>query len=221
MGDVPSEFFAKWPAFAASIGTVNLWSVAIASFTVLIAVVWPRVNRRIPAPFVALFLTTLAVQMLQLPVGTIGTRFGREKPGRSRLRHRHALIPGFCRHSLVPRLPSLLLCIESSFCGGGRRNDRRKASLKHGTGGTGCRECNYAAFCIGAGAIARTATNIKNGGCTPVAGITHAIVLLIITLFLAMGGSIPMATLAGIPRHGGVSHERLEIIPRRTARAAF
>src|SRR5690348_17493206 len=76
MGPVPAEFVLKWRAFAAHLGAVNAWSILVAALTLAIILAWPRVNRRIPSPFVALIVATAAVQIVHLPVETIGSRFG-------------------------------------------------------------------------------------------------------------------------------------------------
>ena len=76
MGPVPADFVPKWRALAAHLGVVNVWAVLVATVTLAIIVVWPRVSRRIPSPFVALIVATAAVQLLHLPVETIGSRFG-------------------------------------------------------------------------------------------------------------------------------------------------
>src|SRR5690606_16308406 len=74
--DVPAEFFEKWGAFAEHVGTANPWAILVSAVTLLVLVVWPRVSRRVPAPFVALVLATVLVQVADLPVETIESRFG-------------------------------------------------------------------------------------------------------------------------------------------------
>src|SRR5207245_11563779 len=75
-GPVPAEFLARWRTVAAHFGSLNPWAVTVSLATVATIVLWPRLNRRIPSPFVALVVTTAAVQLLHLPVDTIGSRFG-------------------------------------------------------------------------------------------------------------------------------------------------
>src|SRR5690606_3634625 len=74
--DLPPEFIHQWRAYAANIGSADLPTVAIAALAVTIILLWPRVSRKIPAPFVALIATTLLVRLLDIPVETIGSRFG-------------------------------------------------------------------------------------------------------------------------------------------------
>src|SRR2546429_7079508 len=76
MGTVPPEFVERWRAFGGPLPTMNPWAVSVSVLTLAIIVAWPRFNRRIPSPFVALIVTTALVQLLHLPVETIGTRFG-------------------------------------------------------------------------------------------------------------------------------------------------
>src|SRR2546422_105507 len=75
-GRVPAEFLPRWRTVAAHFGSLNPWAVVVSLLTLAIIVFWPRLNRRIPSPFVALIVTTAAVQLLHLPVDTIGSRFG-------------------------------------------------------------------------------------------------------------------------------------------------
>src|SRR5438128_12655196 len=76
MGTVPPEFVEKWRAFGGHLATMNPWAVSVSVLTLAIIVAWPRLELRIPSPFVALIVTTALVQLLHLPVETIGSRFG-------------------------------------------------------------------------------------------------------------------------------------------------
>ena len=76
MGTVPADFLDKWRAFGSHFNAVDPWAVLVALTTLAIIVGWPYVNRRVPSPFVALIVTTALVQLLHLPVDTIGSRFG-------------------------------------------------------------------------------------------------------------------------------------------------
>ncbi|HEX5831470.1 MAG TPA: SulP family inorganic anion transporter, partial [Gemmatimonadaceae bacterium] len=76
MGEVPAEFFAKWGAYAAAFDTVNLWALVVAVASLAILIFWPKVSVRVPAPFVALIATTVVARLADLPVETIGSRFG-------------------------------------------------------------------------------------------------------------------------------------------------
>src|SRR6185436_12971347 len=76
MGTVPADFVEKWAAIASSIGTFNGQAVGVAAFTITIITLWPRVSRKVPGPFVALIGATVLAWALDLPVETIGSRFG-------------------------------------------------------------------------------------------------------------------------------------------------
>ncbi|MHB0949881.1 MAG: SulP family inorganic anion transporter, partial [Gemmatimonadaceae bacterium] len=76
MGAVPAEFVEKWEAFFSHLGNVNPYAIGVSAITLLILIGWPKISRRLPAPFVALIATTVLVQLAGWPVETIGSRFG-------------------------------------------------------------------------------------------------------------------------------------------------
>ena len=202
MGDVPAGFIERWGAFAENIGTTNPWAVAVASFTLLMLVVWPRINRRIPAPFVALIVTTAAVHLFALPVETIGTRFGEINaslpepvvPRVSFEQLRSLVGPAFAI-AMLAAIESLLSAVVADGMIGGRHRSNVEL-VAQGLANIGS---SLFGGIPATGAIARTATNVKAGGRTPVAGIIHALTLLLITLFFGRWATmIPLATLAGI-----------------------
>ena len=202
MGTVPPEFVEKWRAFGGHLATMNPWAVSVSVLTLAIIVAWPRFNRRIPSPFVALIVTTALVQLLHLPVETIGTRFGVINAALPRpalpaitLAQLPALMGPAFTIALLGAVESLLSAVVSDGMIGGRHRSNMEL-VAQGV-------ANIASPLFGGipatGAIARTATNVKNGGRTPVAGITHSVTLLLIALFFGRwAGLIPMATLAGI-----------------------
>lgn len=202
MANVPSEFVAKWEAYAGAVGTVSPVAVAISVSTLLILNLWPRVSVKVPAPFVALVTTTAVVSLLGLPVETIGSRFGSvggglptpHWPQVSVDTVRELAGPAFTI-ALLAAIESLLSAVVADGMIGGRHRSNMEL-VAQGV-------ANIASSLFGGipatGAIARTATNIKSGGRTPVAGMIHAVVLLAITLFVgSLAARIPMATLAGI-----------------------
>ena len=202
MGSVPADFIGKWLAYGKT-ATGFTPSAVIVSFTALaIILIWPRVNRRIPGPFVALIVTTLLVKAMHLPVETIGTRFGGisasvphpQLPHLSLLEISALVGPAFTI-ALLAAVESLLSAVVADGMIGGRHRSNMEL-IAQGV-------ANIASSLFGGipatGAIARTATNIKNGARTPVAGIIHALTLLVITVFAGRwAGLIPMATLAAI-----------------------
>jgi SulP family sulfate permease len=202
MAEVPADFIEKWAAYTTHWSSFNWQALLVSALSLAILIGWPRVSRRIPAPFVALIAATLLVRIAGLDVETIGSRFGELS----------ARLP-------APRLPSfsgvdinqlispavtiaLLAAIESllsAVVADGMIGTRHRSDIELVAQGA----ANLATPLFGGipvtGAIARTATNIKNGGRTPVAGLIHALTLLLITLFFGkLVSYIPLAVLAAI-----------------------
>ena len=202
MDAVPAEFVAKWGAYVRVFESVNPWALLVATLALTIILVWPKLERRIPGPFVALIVTTVLVQLLHLPVETIGERFGAVHAGLPRPELPHVTLP-LLRVLVGPAFTiALLAAIESllsAVVADGMIGGRHRSNMELVAQGV----ANIASPLFGGmpdtGAIARTATNVKNGGRTPVAGMTHALTLLLITLFFGRwAGLIPLATLAAI-----------------------
>ncbi|HYU88938.1 MAG TPA: sulfate permease [Gemmatimonadales bacterium] len=201
-GPVPAEFLARWRTVAAHFGSLNPWAVAVSLVTLAIIVFWPRLNRRIPSPFVALIATTAAVQLLHLPVDTIGSRFGvinAALPAPSLPAVTFHQMPGLMGAAFTIALLGAVESLLSAVVADGMIGGRHRSNMELVAQGV----ANIASPLFGGipatGAIARTATNVRNGGRTPIAGIVHAVTLLLITLFFGRwAGLIPMATLAGI-----------------------
>ncbi|MFZ5624925.1 MAG: SulP family inorganic anion transporter [Gemmatimonadota bacterium] len=202
MGTVPAEFVEKWSAYAEHIDTFNPWAVVVAGLTIAIILLWPRIDRRIPGPFVALIAVTTVVQLFDLPVETIGDRFGEIRaslpapslPSVSFSTLTKLAAPAFTI-AVLAAIESLLSAVVADGMIGGKHRSNMEL-VAQGV-------ANIASPIFGGipatGAIARTATNVKNGGRTPVAGIVHAVTLLLITLFFGKWAAlIPMAVLAGI-----------------------
>ena len=202
MGTVPTSFVGKWDAFFEHAGAFSPAAALVGLSALAIVLLWPRVSRRVPAPFVALIATSAAAWWLKLPVETIGSRFG--------------ALPTSFPHPVLPHLGveqmiglvgpaftiALLAAVESllsAVVADGMIGSRHRPNAELVAQGI----ANLVAPLFGGipatGAIARTATNVKSGGRTPVAGIIHAITLLLITLFAGrLAAYIPMATLAAI-----------------------
>jgi SulP family sulfate permease len=202
MGAVPADFIGKWLAYGKTATGFTPSAVVVSLTALAIILIWPRVNRRIPGPFVALIVTTLLVKVMELPVETIGTRFGGisasvphpQLPHLSLLEITALVGPAFTI-ALLAAVESLLSAVVADGMIGGRHRSNMEL-IAQGV-------ANIASSLFGGipatGAIARTATNIKNGARTPVAGIIHALTLLVLTVFVGRwAGLIPMATLAAI-----------------------
>ncbi|HAH58774.1 MAG: SulP family inorganic anion transporter [Lentimicrobiaceae bacterium] len=201
-GEVPADFVEKWQFYFQHAGTVNYYAVAIAAFTVLVSVWWPKINKRIPGTLIALILTTLAVTTFQFPVETIGSRFGSisasfgspSLPSVNWATIRMLLAPAFTI-AMLGAIESLLSAMVADGATGGSHRSNTEL-IAQGF-------ANVITPLFGGipatGAIARTMTNIRNGGRTPIAGIIHALVLLLIMLFVGnLATLIPMSCLAGI-----------------------
>ena len=202
MDAVPADFFPKWTAYATAIGSVNMDSVVLAVAALVILTAWPLVSRRIPAPLVALLACSAAVPLFGLDVETIGSRFGELSmafPAPSiptvSFAEMRSLVQPAITIALLGGIESLLSAVVADGMTGGRHRSNMEL-VAQGV-------ANIASPIFGGipatGAIARTATNIRNGGRTPVAGIVHALTLLAITLFLGRWAAlIPMAVLGAI-----------------------
>lgn len=202
MGDVPADFVEKWRAYGDNLAVINPWAIGLTGLSLVIIWLWPRVSRRIPGPFVALMVTAVLVAAFGWPVETIGSRFGSIHAGLpapvlpdvSMATISALVAPAFTIAALAA-IESLLSAVVADGMIGGRH----KSNMELVAQGI----ANIASPLFGGmpatGAIARTATNVKNGARTPVAGMIHALTLLLITLFFGTWAArIPLAALAAI-----------------------
>jgi SulP family sulfate permease len=201
-GSVPSEFLPRARVLIAHFNTVNWAAVGIALASLAILLLMPRITRRVPGSIVAVLLSTLAVAWLHLPVETIGSKFGGIPSGLPPF-----AIPDFHSEHILPLLPSaftvaMLAALESmlsAVVADSMTGDRHNSNVELIAQGI----ANIASPVFGGipatGAIARTATNIRAGARSPVAGMTHALTLLAILLVAApLARYIPLATLAAV-----------------------
>lgn len=200
--EVPADFINKWQVYVLNFDQINWIAVAIGMATLLIALNFHRVTSKIPGSLVAILLSTVVVSWLKLPVDTIETAFGDipnqlSLPSVPQIDYEtvKALIQPAFAIALLGGIESLLSAVVADGMMGGRHRSNIELVAQ------GTANCFSAMFggIPATGAIARTATNIKNGGRTPIAGITHAVVLLLITVLLApLAKLIPLACLSGI-----------------------
>ena len=202
---VPAGFLDKWVVYAQNIGTINWWALLVDICSILIIILTPKLSRRIPGSLVAIILMTLAALGLKAlgieGIETIGDRFTissalpqPEVP--------HITWESITRLAQPAMIIAMLGAIESLLSAAvadGVIGDHHNSNQELVAQGI----ANMVSPLIGGipatGAIARTMTNINNGGRTPVAGIAHAIVLALIYLFLMpLVQYIPMSCLAGI-----------------------
>ncbi|MBZ0198218.1 MAG: sodium-independent anion transporter, partial [Ignavibacteriaceae bacterium] len=202
MGDVPSDFIEKWAAFGSNFQTVNYYALAIGVVSLLLIILMPKLTHKIPGSLIAIIAATAAVEIFHLPVETIGSRFGEINSSIPAPVFPHIdftiikqLIVPATTIAILAGIESLLSAIVADGMIGGKHRSNMEL-IAQGV-------ANIITPLFGGipatGAIARTATNIKNGGRTPVAGIVHAIVLFLILLFFGKWAKlIPMAALAAV-----------------------
>lgn len=198
---VPAGFIAKWGTYFEYLSTINIYAVVITIATMFLVIYTKKIIKKVPGSIIAIVLGTAAVQIFNLPVSTIETFFG-DIPNTFQLEFPkidfekvgYYFEPALTI-ALLGAIESLLSAVVADGMIGG--NHRSNTELI----GQGIANVVVPFFggIPATGAIARTATNVKNGGRTPVAGIIHAITLLLIMLFFGRWVKlIPMACLAGI-----------------------
>lgn len=203
----PGDFIGKWVIYFKYIDTINWWNTLISLSSIAIIVVTPRLIKKIPGSLVAIVLVTIVVYLMKTYGGinvidTIGDRFsinatlpGAEIPNIT-IKTISELLPIAITIAMLGAIESLLSATVADGVIGGEKHNSNTELIAQGI-------ANIITPLFGGipatGAIARTMTNINNGGRTPVAGIIHAIVLLLILLLLMpLAQYIPMACLAGV-----------------------
>lgn len=200
--NMPAEFIHKIKAISNSLNTININALSIGLLTILISIIWSKKFKKIPGSLIAIIITTLLVSLLDLPVSTIGSKFGNvpnmlplpKIPHFSISLVKEMFIPGLTI-AILAGIESLLSAVVADGMLGTKHNSNIELI------GQGIANIFSPIFggIPATGAIARTATNIKNGGRTPFAGIIHALTLLSIMIFLGkLAVLIPMPALAGI-----------------------
>lgn len=205
--NIPSEFISKWGVYISNIGNIDWLTLAIGLATLAIIILTPKISKRLPGALVAIIVVSAAVYVMGQygyadNIATIGTRFGELKAQMPRLQTFsldmetiNTLLPSAFTIAMLGAIESLLSATVADGVTGSRTSTNTELI------GQGL--ANIAVPFIGGipvtGAIARTMTNITNGGRTPVAGIVHAIVLLMIFIFLMpLICLVPMACLAAV-----------------------
>jgi len=203
---LPSDFIARWGVYFQSLGSIDPWSAVVGIVSVIIIAVMPSLSKRVPGSLIAIIVMTIAALLLKEYAGvtsieTIGDRFSisSQLPG--------ATVPALSWEGIKELVPpaltiAVLGAIESllsATVADGVIGDHHNSNTEL----VGQGIANIVSPIFGGipatGAIARTMTNINNGGRTPIAGIIHAFVLLLIFLFLMpLAKYIPMACLAGV-----------------------
>jgi sulfate permease, SulP family len=199
---VPSEFYEKWMAYFETFSTINYNVFGIAILALLIMIFWPKVTHRIPGSLIAIIITTIIVLVFKLPVDTIGSRFGEipsELPSPNFYEINFTIIKNLIGPATTIAILAAIESLLSAVVADGMIGGKHRSNMELIAQGLANIITPLFGGIPATGAIARTATNIKNGGRTPVAGIIHSITLLLIMLFFGSYAKlIPMATLASI-----------------------
>ncbi|MDR2810426.1 MAG: sulfate permease [Tannerellaceae bacterium] len=206
VGKMPADFISKWIVYFNNLHTLNLWPLLVGLFSIIIIVYTPKVLKKIPGSLVAIVVMTLVVYLMRRYFGidsvqTIGDLFfinaslPQPEPISFNMETINRLLPSAFTIAMLGAIESLL----SATVADGVTGDKHHSNTELIAQGV----ANIVVPIFGGipvtGAIARTMTNINNGGRTPVAGLIHAVVLLLILLFLGpLTRHIPMACLAGV-----------------------
>lgn len=200
--NVPSEFLPKWGVYFRNFGRVDWLTLGVAMASLLIIILAPKVSKKLPGALLAILIVTPVVYFLDLPVETIGGRFGELKTDiplphgfKLDMATINSLLPSAFTIAILGAIESLLSATVADGITGSR-TDSNSELIGQGL-------ANVVVPMFGGipvtGAIARTMTNITNGGRTPIAGIVHAVVLLLIFLLLMpLIRLVPMACLAAV-----------------------
>jgi SulP family sulfate permease len=211
MATVPSDFIEKWIAYIGAFPTIDWWSAGVGIASVAVIALWPKLTRhnaigKLPGSLIAIILMTIAALLLKqyagvMTIETIGDRFSisNQLPGAQVPSLTWDVIKGLVSPAITIAILGAIESLLSATVADGVIGDRHNSNTELIAQGI----ANLASPIFGGipatGAIARTMTNINNGGRTPVAGIIHAAVLLLIFLFLMpLAQYIPMACLAGV-----------------------
>lgn len=205
MDEVPADFISKWVAYVKNIGTTDLWTATVGIVSIIIIALTPKVSKKVPGSLVAIVVMTLLCLLLEsqfgISVDTIGDRFkiSSELPAAEMPAMNWEAVKGLVQPAItiavLGAIESLLSATVADGVTGQRHNSNQELI------GQGIANILTPMFggIPATGAIARTMTNINNGGKTPISGIIHAAVLLLIFLFLMPYAQyIPMSCLAGV-----------------------
>jgi sulfate permease, SulP family len=202
LAKVPGEFWLRLKALATAFGTWSPEATLLAVGTVVVIVICRVISPRLPGPIVSMLGATVVAFLLKLPVETIFTRFGGIPSGLPHIivpRWHAGLVHGLLGPAFTVALLGAIESLMSAVVADRMSNGRHKPNVELMAQGI----ANFFSPMFGGlpatGAIARTATSIRSGAQTPVAGMIHALTLLCVLLFAApLAGYVPMAALAGI-----------------------
>ncbi|MCR5823964.1 MAG: sulfate permease [Lachnospiraceae bacterium] len=209
MESVPSEFIDKIIAYAKAVGTTNLIAIVLGLCAVIIMLVWPRIAEKlpgflnaIPGSLLAIVITTVIAAVAKLPVNTIGSVYG-ELSSRFPTPQIPEISFGLIKDLIQPAFTIAILAgiesLLSAVVSDGMIGDTHKSNAELIGQGLGNVFSGLFGGIPATGAIARTAANVRNGGRTPIAGITHCVTLTaVLLLLMPIASYIPMTTLAAV-----------------------
>lgn len=197
----PIETTGKLAEFFRNIETMNIWAFVIAAISLAILILWPKVNKQIPGSLIAVIVGAAIVKIADLPVNTIGSLYTISNdlptfhmPDITFESIRSVWSDAFTI-AILAAIESLLSCVVSD----GMIGSRHRSNMELVAQGIGNMGSALFGGIPATGAIARTAANVKNGGRTPIAGMVHAVVLLLVLVVLMpYAALIPMPTIAAI-----------------------
>jgi len=199
---VPGVFWLRVEALARSFHTLSFEATALAAFTLLTLIICRSLSPRIPGPIVALLFVTVAAYFFKLPVETIGSRFHEIPGGLPHLqvpKFRSDLIHGLLGPAFTVAMLGAIESLMSAVVSDRMSNDRHNPNVELVAQGVANVFSPMFGGLPATGAIARTATNIRSGAQTPIAGMIHALTLLCVLLFASkLVSYVPLAALAGI-----------------------
>ncbi len=199
---VPADFVDKWVVFYQNLNSFNYYTLIIGLASLIIIFGWQRFNLKISGSLIALILATLIVQIFQLPVDTIGSKFGNvpnSLPSPSFPNLSWAVITKMFSPAFTIAILAAIESLLSAAVADGMTGTRHRSNMELVAQGLGNIVSPIFSGIPVTGAIARTAANIKNGGKTPIAGIVHSIVLVFIILFFgSYAEMIPLSALSAI-----------------------
>lgn len=197
----PVETFEKLTACLENISTINFQALAVGAISLIILILWPKINAKVPGSLIAVIAAAALVKLLKLEVDTIGSLY--EISSRPPLLQFpvinltviKTLLPDAITIAILAGIESLLSCVVAD----GMIGSRHRSNMELVAQGAGNIFSSLFGGIPATGAIARTAANVKNGGRTPVAGMVHAVtLLLVLVVLMPYAALIPMPAIAAI-----------------------
>ncbi len=197
----PVETMEKLIACVEAITTINPQALLVGALSLVILVVWPRINRKLPASLVAVIIAAAIVKLFNFEVNTIGSLYEiSSKPPTFHMPNIsismiRSMVPDAITIAVLAGVESLLSCVVAD----GMIGSKHRSNMELVAQGAGNILSSLFGGIPATGAIARTAANVKNGGRTPIAGMVHAVtLLLILVVLMPYAALIPMPTIAAI-----------------------